>query len=731
MDVSKNIFNNFAPKTLLNDAQDYFIDTFQRSLLYMDTLRKRGNIYFEHLAADQPPVLTFDYKIIVDGKTLEKPVNYSLVRILGRRHRSLDADLPDNKRGYDIDSVDSAADATRRPIVIMDPRAGHGPGIGGSKRDSEIGMALIHGHPVYFIIFSPRPQPGQKLQDVQQATVKFLEKIVNLHPEAGKPAIIGNCQAGWAAALIAAERPDVAGPMVFNGSPLSYWAGVEGKYPMRYKGGLVGGTWMASFYSDLGNGLFDGANIVAGFEDLNPANTLWKKQYNLYTNIDKEESRYLEFERWWNGFFLMNAEEIHFIISNLFVGNMLEQGLLEMDEERIINLKNIDDPILVFASSGDNITPPQQALNWIVKVWGSVEEIKKDNKVLVYLLHDTIGHLGIFVSGQVSRKEHKEIIGSIDLIGYLSPGLYEMVIIEGKDKIENGDYEVSFEEREIDDILGLDDGVVDDIDFQTVATVSETMDTMYRNFVSPFVKMASNDVTAEVIRQLHPLRWTKNMFSDLTPGLYPIKLLAPAIKAHRKIASKENIFVKLEKQWSEQIADSLDQYRDARDFVMETTFRTIYGNPFLQWMFSEDAPDDSVELSIQKDTSDQDLAALVDKGGFMEGILRIMVAMAGSDHIFQREELKLIRKLILSYNVLSKTTEPNLKLKLKQQARILQVDREKAIEALPKLIRGAENRLVAIEIADLFVSNDFYIKKESKTLLKKIRKLLEDRKTLE
>ncbi len=62
---------------------------------------------------------------------------------------------------------------------------------------------------------------------------------------------------------------------------------------------------------------------------------------------------------------MMNTAEIHFIVSNLFVGNKLERGELELREGEKISLKNIKNPILVFASMGDNITPAQQALNWI------------------------------------------------------------------------------------------------------------------------------------------------------------------------------------------------------------------------------------------------------------------------------------------------------------------------------------------------------------------------------
>ncbi len=68
---------------------------------------------------------------------------------------------------------------------------------------------------------------------------------------------------------------------------------------MRYVGGLLGGTWLASFVADLGNGLFDGAHLVQNFETLDPANTYFDKYYRLFANIDTEPPRYLEFERWW------------------------------------------------------------------------------------------------------------------------------------------------------------------------------------------------------------------------------------------------------------------------------------------------------------------------------------------------------------------------------------------------------------------------------------------------
>ena len=247
------------------DGRDYMIDLAQRSILFWDTLRQRGDNFLEHEKAGKPPVLHFEYEIVLDAREFAQPTNYALVKI-----------KPPS--GVTIDSK-------RRPYVIIDPRAGHGPGIGGFKDDSQVGVALREGHPVYFVIFFPEPEPGQTLLDVCAAEAKFIQHVRGLHPESPKPVILGNCQGGWAAMMLAAANPEDTGPIVINGAPMSYWGGAwqegEGDNPMRYAGGLLGGTWLASLAADLGNGKFDGANLVQNMENLNPANTFWDKYYTI------------------------------------------------------------------------------------------------------------------------------------------------------------------------------------------------------------------------------------------------------------------------------------------------------------------------------------------------------------------------------------------------------------------------------------------------------------------
>src|SRR3954469_2300825 len=161
----------------IESAFDYWVDACQRSILLFDVLRQRGNNYVEHNARTAPHVLTFEAELVLDGRTLPRPVNYALVRIVPPQGTTIDQ--------------------RKRPFIVFDPRAGHGPGIGGMKHDSEIGVALAAGHPCYFVGFLPDPVPGQTIEDVCRAEARFVEKVAELHPLAeGKPCLVGNCQAG-------------------------------------------------------------------------------------------------------------------------------------------------------------------------------------------------------------------------------------------------------------------------------------------------------------------------------------------------------------------------------------------------------------------------------------------------------------------------------------------------------------------------------------------------------
>jgi Protein of unknown function (DUF3141) len=596
----------------------YAIDHAQRAAIFWDTLRQRGNNYLEHVQHGQPPVLHFKYETVLDGRTLARPVNYALVRITP----------PD---GVSVDPL-------RRPYIIIDPRGGHGPGIGGFKDDSQVGVALRAGHPVYFVIFFRDPEPGQTLLDVCAAEREFVRKVRALHPQSPKPAILGNCQAGWAAMMLAASDPEDTGPLVIVGAPMSYWGGAwrdgEGDNPMRYAGGVLGGTWLASFAADLCNGKFDGAHLVQNFENLNPANTFVDKYYKVFANADTEPQRFLEFERWWSGYFLLNREEIEWITRNLFVGNRLWSGEVKSAPGAggMFDLREIRSPIIMFASLGDNITPPQQAFNWVADVYGSTEEIKARGQVIVGLMQEEVGHLGIFVSGKVAQKEYTQIVEVMKSIEMLPPGLYGMEIKERKLDGKVG-YEVAFHEYRLEDVVTRLNRMqrLDEKPFEAVAAVSEFNQRAYELFLQPFVQATSNEFIASTLRRIHPLRVQRWALSDFNPWLAWLPGAAQLAKDDRRPLSADHPLRRAESGFAELASASFDYYRALRDAFTEALFFHVYGNLFSLYIADREPapaapPADPRDLPIVKEA-----LASIDKGGYPEAFARVgfLVARRG------------------------------------------------------------------------------------------------------
>ncbi|CAN7437676.1 DUF3141 domain-containing protein [Rhizobium sp. LjRoot258] len=664
---------------------DYALDAAQRSVLFWDVMRKRGNQYRAHAEATAPHVLSFTPEVVLDGRMLERPVNYALVRIVP-------------PAGIEIDQ-------TRRPFVVVDPRAGHGPGIGGFKADSEIGVALRTGHPCYFIGFLPQPVPGQTIEDIARAEAMFLEKVISLHPQAdAKPCVIGNCQAGWAVMMLAAMRPELFGSIIIAGAPLSYWAGERGKYPMRYTGGLLGGSWLTALTSDLGHGTFDGAWLVQNFENQNPANTLWTKQYNLYSKIDNEVPRYLGFEEWWGGHVSLNGEEIQFIVDELFVGNNLAAGRIETSKGEAIDLRNIRAPIVVFCSKGDNITPPAQALGWILDLYDDVNEIRSHGQTIVYTVHETIGHLGIFVSASVARKEHGEFSSNIDLIDALPPGLYEATFEARTDEtiggdLVEGDWIMRCEARTLEDIRALGcNGAEDDRRFATVARVSDINLSLYQTFIQPFVRAMVPEWAANQLRESHPLRMQYELLSDRNPLMAPIADLAVDVADERRPVAADNPFLALEQAFSRQIVAGLDAWREGMEALSEATFLSVYGSPFLQAAVGIDPSNTKPHRRASKTALHaqslkariEELKARMGSGGLREGLARSLLYVAMANGAADERGFAAIRRMRRTEDGMPAMTLAEFKALIRDQFLMLVIDEEGAVDAIPSLLPADE-----------------------------------------
>ncbi|MCE2762649.1 MAG: DUF3141 domain-containing protein [Acetobacteraceae bacterium] len=654
-----------APQNLVMDAASYTLDAAQRSFLFWDTMREAGNNFVSHEQAGCPPVLIFDYETVVDGRKLKRPVNYALVRITPP------------------DDMPPSNDALR-PFLIIDPRAGHGAGIGGFKSDSQVGVALRRGHPVYFVIFFRDPEPGQTILDITAAEAVFLKHVTDAHPKAPKPVVIGNCQGGWAAMMLGASMPNQLGALVLNGAPLSYWAGERGKNPMRYLGGLAGGGWPAALMADMGNGRSDGANLVANFEALSPANTWFRKYFDLYENVDQEAERFLEFERWWG-----------------------------------------KAPIIVFASAGDNITPPGQALRWIADVYRDEREIKSLGQTIVYLLHENIGHLGIFVSGKVAKKEHSEIATTIDMIESVAPGLYEMVIT-GHEGDEHGAWQVELVERTIAHVREIS-GEAENEAFPAVAQISELNQHLYDVLMSPVIRQFSTEMGAEARRRMNPMRWRRYALSDMNPWMGPVSSLAGLARQNRKPVAANNPFLAFEKAFADSVEYGLNSMRDLRDAWVEIAFHGVYGTLHAAGVTGEDyeAEAEAARDSVTTDAPQRaEAEAKLAQGGYAEAVIRMMILLADARGAVRRSRLARSNQLLTTEAPFAQMSAAERMAVIRDQTMIATLFPEEAIKALTVLLPDAASRRKALKAVETVAGPDEELGENARARLQRLREVL-------
>ncbi|KFC75413.1 Poly(3-hydroxyalkanoate) synthetase [Bosea sp. LC85] len=680
-----------------SDLAAYLVDAAQRNVLMLDVLRQRGDNYLEHMAMAAPNVLGFAFEIVMDGRHLPRPVNYGLVRIIA----------PEGV----------ITDEASRPFIIVDPRAGHGPGIGGMKPDSEIGAALAAGHPCYFVGFLPVPVKGQTIEDVGCAEAAFIEAVTRRHPGySGKPCVIGNCQAGWAVLGLAAARPELMGPIMAAGAPLAYWNGKDGLNPMRYSGGMLGGSWLASLTGDLGAGIFDGAYLVQNFENLNPANTWWTKLYNVWSKVDTEAERFLPFEKWWGGHVLLDREEIEFIVEQLFVGNKLTKGEVKLSSGKTLDLREVTSPIVVFCSWGDNITPPQQALGWITDLYASDLALMAAEQTIVYTIHPQTGHLGVFVSSSVAKKEHTELAENMDLIDILPPGLWEAVITPrdpGQDyaDLATGNYVLRFEARSLDDIraLGLNTAE-DDRRFATVAKISEINADLYKTWLRPVVRAFASEPAAELERRLNPLRSQFEIFSHNNPFMRGVAGWAGQIRKNRRPAAPDNPFLAWQELVSQNIVASLDLFRDIRDSATELVFKQVYGAPALQALLGvtdetarpwpADRERGVAALEAGRSDLGQRVGGISAKIAILRAVMYVLAARGGIDErIFA-----VLRRLHGKHHKLDGMTLQQFKLNVREQFFMLRFDREAAVAAIATALRAEAPHISHEEFHDILTA---------------------------
>jgi hypothetical protein len=306
------------------------------------------------------------------------------------------------------------------------------------------------------------------------------------------------------------------------------------------------------------------------------------------------------------------------------------------------------------------------------------------------------------VSGKVAQKEHTEIIEALDYIEMLRPGLYVMELEEtsgkGKDK-----YLSSFREVRLEDMHEFNRMQrKDEKPFEVVAEVSLLNEKAYSLFGRPIVKSMVNEKTAELTRNLHPLRVQRWLLSDINPLMWPVGVMASKVEADRKQASQDNPFRKLEEMGSEMITAFWNFYRDMRDAGSESEFFQIYGSMIALGASGDVKP--GLQTQQQPDPRElpfvKEALANIQKGGYPEAIARISALLGRFAGAIPLLRLESAEEIVRADMVLSKLTEDQMR-HLRSEAGVMALlEPEFTLHALPQLLSNKEDKERAMSILE-------------------------------
>jgi polyhydroxyalkanoate depolymerase len=220
------------------------------------------------------------------------------------------------------------------------------------------------------------------------------EVVVAIDDLGGRVNLIGLCQGGWMAAMIAARFPEKVNSLVLAGAPIDTDAGDGPIKRMAHQSPI-------SFYQELvalGGGLMKGKYMLQGWKNMNPEQHYIQDHIDLYEHIDdpaylaKEET----FNRWYENPIDLPGRWYLQVIAQLFKENRLAKGEF-IGLGRKLDLTNITCSTYLLAGAADDITTPEQVLGAAKYLGTSADRI----------VQETVpgGHIGLFM-GARTLKEH-------------------------------------------------------------------------------------------------------------------------------------------------------------------------------------------------------------------------------------------------------------------------------------------------------------------------------------
>lgn len=279
--------------------------------------------------------------------------------------------------------------------LVLPPQAGHSSSIVDFARDQSQ-MVTIRDcglDRLFTLDWTPATEESKDFS-IDDYLAIMDESIDSL---GGKANLVGDCQGGWLATIYAALHPDKTNSLTIGGAPIDYHAG-NGVILEWID--VMGGRTDITAYRDMvkaNNGLYAGSNQVTGFKMMQPAGEI-ERIWGLLPQINDTEAvrRYTEFTDWFEWTHDISGAFYLWIVEELFAGNKLIKGTLQIGGE-YVDLAKIDCQVNLLAGTQDHITPADQ-------VWALADYISTPKDQVARELVDA-GHLGLFM-GHTSLRNH-------------------------------------------------------------------------------------------------------------------------------------------------------------------------------------------------------------------------------------------------------------------------------------------------------------------------------------
>jgi len=277
------------------------------------------------------------------------------------------------------------------PTLVEAPYAGHTAMIADYCKGQSLVETLLDGGIGHVTLTDWKSATGD-MKDLEIDNY-LADMVVAIDDLGGRVNLVGLCQGGWMAAMVAARFPDKVNAIVLAGSPIDTDAGNGSIKQMAQASPL-------SFYEELvtlGGGLMLGKFMLQGWKNMHPGEHYIQEHIDLYEHIDdpayvaKEET----FNSWYENPIDLPGRWYLQVIQQLFKENRLARGEF-IALGRRLSLRDITCPAYLLAGAGDDITTPEQVLD-AVKYLGTPRDRIQQRTV-------PGGHIGLFMGARTLKE---------------------------------------------------------------------------------------------------------------------------------------------------------------------------------------------------------------------------------------------------------------------------------------------------------------------------------------